>query len=166
MQLLAPQKYMHIFIGDINVLNDFLTAQKQSIDRLIIDGKKCIRKNDLLCEFAKKYNFPEYFGYNWDAFEECMLDLDLDTQKSFVNVISDFEYVLFDSENDLNTFLRILVEVSNSRTQGKLYNNIYEVPPTPFHVIFHSRNEVSMETRFISLFTQMNYHAFEVIRRE
>ena len=33
------------------------------------------RKDDLLLELAQSLRFPDYFGQNWDALEECMRDL-------------------------------------------------------------------------------------------
>ncbi len=41
----------------------------------LIDGDDITDKDSFFNEFAKKLNFPAYFGKNWDAFYDCMTDL-------------------------------------------------------------------------------------------
>jgi hypothetical protein len=33
------------------------------------------RKRNVLAKYAVQLRFPRYFGWNWDAFEECLNDL-------------------------------------------------------------------------------------------
>ncbi len=37
-----------------------------------IDGVRLTSKQGMLAAFAEALAFPEYFGHNWDALEECL----------------------------------------------------------------------------------------------
>jgi RNAse (barnase) inhibitor barstar len=41
----------------------------------VVDGKNADNKENFLKAWADGLDFPHYFGYNWDAFEDCLLDL-------------------------------------------------------------------------------------------
>ena len=41
-----------------------------------INGEAIKDKQDLFDIFSKKLNFPSYFGNNWDAFWDCITDLE------------------------------------------------------------------------------------------
>lgn len=54
------------------------------IELVVIEGDKITDKNSLFKEFSEKLSFPDYFGFNWDAFSDCMTDLSwLETENSF-----------------------------------------------------------------------------------
>ncbi|MCT9929471.1 barstar family protein [Planotetraspora sp. A-T 1434] len=40
----------------------------------LLDGHRCRTKESLLTHWAGRLSFPGYFGRNWDAFEECLID--------------------------------------------------------------------------------------------
>ncbi len=40
-----------------------------------IDGESITSKLDLMAALAEALRFPEYFGANWDAVDECLRDL-------------------------------------------------------------------------------------------
>ena len=46
-------------------------------------------KNAVLAALAKALAFPEYFGHNWDAFYDCLLDLEEETGDGTLLVLRD-----------------------------------------------------------------------------
>lgn len=48
---------------------------KSDLFHTMIDGKDCLSTKALFKTFSKKLAFPDYFGKNWDAFNECINDL-------------------------------------------------------------------------------------------
>ncbi|MDA3800291.1 MAG: barstar family protein [Kiritimatiellae bacterium] len=46
-------------------------------------------KNEVLAVFAKQLNFPDYFGWNWDALYDCLCDLSWISEKTIRIVHAD-----------------------------------------------------------------------------
>ncbi len=94
------------------------------------------RKRRVLNEYARQLRFPAYFGWNWDAFEECLRDLSwLEGVKEIVIVHRD---VPFDSSPEQQeTYLAILHDlVMATGSHGR-----------QFHVLFPRREEHAVTSR-------------------
>ena len=52
-----------------------------------IAGENIRTKADLMAAIAEAMNFPEYFGKNWDALDECLRDLNWISAKGYVLII-------------------------------------------------------------------------------
>ena len=48
----------------------------QGIQIFYLDGREVYDKQSFLRKIAAVMKFPNYFGYNWDALDECITDLD------------------------------------------------------------------------------------------
>jgi len=51
------------------------TAKSGGFAYFHIEGQKLTKKEQFLNHAALAMHFPEYFGDNWDAFEDCLTDL-------------------------------------------------------------------------------------------
>jgi hypothetical protein len=101
----------------------------------IVSGAKCKTKSGLLAEFARALSFPDYFGHNWDALEECLADLDWLPARGYVIMVTEADQVLtkLDDEDDYETFIEILSEAGeawSSKQSGAVAGE-----GTPFHTV-------------------------------
>lgn len=62
--------------GEIKIDELSSLCQQHGFQFFHIEGKDIANKTDLLKASAKVMSFPAYFGSNWDAFEDCITDLD------------------------------------------------------------------------------------------
>ena len=59
-------------------------------------GKNCKTEDDFLREVASSFQFPDYYGENWAAFDECIQDLEwLNFSRIFV-LFDDFRLAFRD----------------------------------------------------------------------
>ena len=100
----------------------------------IIKGRHCKTPANLFAEFARALEFPDYFGHNWDALEECLADLEWLPAKGYILLITDAAHVLSDDEAEYETFLEILCDAGEAWGNGQAGMGARRA--TPFHVLF------------------------------
>ena len=87
-----------------------------------------------MTEFARALDFPDYFGHNLDALEECLADLEWLPAKGYTLLITDAAKVLPDDEEEYETFLEILRDAGEAWGNGQAGMGARRA--TPFHVLF------------------------------
>ena len=97
---------------------------------LCVDLSVIANRQDLLEAFAEDLNFPEYFGQNWDALEECLADLEWLPAKGYVLLLTAAEMILPEDEEDYATFLEVLSDAGEAWGSGMEAKR-----PKPFHVV-------------------------------
>ena len=77
---------------------------------LVLDGEKLKNKEQLLKALKEGLCFPDYFGFNWDALQDCITDLSWLQGIIKVNVvIKNSSKLLNDEEaSSLQVFLDIM----------------------------------------------------------
>jgi len=95
------------------------------------------RLSSLYDEFAAALQFPYYFGENWNAFSECITDLEWITGDVYVLVITDSKKVLAEESNDQLEALINVLEAAGSEWSHPVENSqAWDRPGVAFHVIF------------------------------
>jgi RNAse (barnase) inhibitor barstar len=84
----------------------------------VIRGRKCRSTEGLFMEIAEAMKFPDYFGHNWDALEECLADLEWLTAKGYVLCFTEAELILSDEEDEFATFLEVLNDAGEAWASG------------------------------------------------
>jgi len=104
----------------------------------MIEGTKCLSKEDLFDEFALKLKFPDYFGANWDAFDECLNDLHWLASEKYILFIKDFDYILVDQIDEFDTFIDILKLTVDEWFSGRLGT----LSTSSFQIVIQSTNHL------------------------
>ena len=100
----------------------------------VIKGRLCKTPATLFAEFARALAFPDYFGHNWDALEECLADLEWLQAKGYILLITDAASVLSNDETEYETFLEILRDAGEAWGSGQAGMGARRA--IPFHVLF------------------------------
>jgi RNAse (barnase) inhibitor barstar len=106
-----------------------------------IEGNNCKSLEDLFSEFARAFQFPDYFGGNWAALDECINDLEWLPSSNYVVLIKNANLVLDSEPKQLQTLLRILRNTAIEWGLGRQYDD-FPTEPTPFHIIFHGEKDM------------------------
>jgi RNAse (barnase) inhibitor barstar len=97
-----------------------------------IHGKKCTTPTGIFNEFARALDFPDYFGHNWDALEECLADLEWLPAKGYVILVTEAQCVIPDEEEEYETLLEVLSDAGEAWSKGQTADG----RRAPFHVLF------------------------------
>ncbi len=60
---------------EVNIEKLSSLCEEYGFQLFYINGKNVTSKAEFFQASAETMNFPDYFGYNWDAFNDCINDL-------------------------------------------------------------------------------------------
>jgi hypothetical protein len=112
--LLQPKApWLHLLVASESEVCDRMLAMQESasgkVVARLIRGHKAKRTAVLFDEFAAALQFPCYFGENWDAFEECLNDLEWLPGDAYVLFITNSNRLLEEeSPEELRQLLDLL----------------------------------------------------------
>jgi RNAse (barnase) inhibitor barstar len=79
-----------------------------------IDGKNIERKEQLLNHVATALHFPNHFGQNWDALEECLTDLEWVDGDGYLIYFDHIDGLLSAHPDQFATFVEIVRDAVES----------------------------------------------------
>ena len=111
--------WAHLLVhAEGEALDKLLSVPAQFVTKTV-SGKKCKTKAGLLDEFARVFSFPDYFGHNWDAFEDMINDLSWAAAPGYVLLYDHAAPFALAAPGDFLTALDILRTASGRwRTDG------------------------------------------------
>lgn len=99
--------YKCVFSDD-EILNFIISRQNQkdALGIRLCRGSKMRNLKGFFDEVSAAFQFPYYFGNNWNAFDDCMSDLSWLQSSKYIMIISNAEHILLE-ENEIE-FKRFL----------------------------------------------------------
>lgn len=76
-------------------------------ETVVVVPRGIARKDQLFSLYARALKFPDYFGGNWDAFEECLRDLSWLPQPVSLRIVHEGHPFRLDS-SELKTYVQIV----------------------------------------------------------
>jgi len=111
---------------------DQLLAAPAGFSLASLNGRNCATAPGFFEEMARAFKFPAYFGHNWDALEECLMDLEWLPAKGYVLIITEAE-ALLPIPRDYDMFLALLKHVGSAWAAGQ--GGAASGKGIPFHTV-------------------------------
>ena len=96
--LRSREPWLHVLLaGESDVCDALWSLERSSKGRAVcrvVRGHKAITEADFFDECAAAWQFPYYFGENWDALEECLTDLEWLPAEAYVFCVTQAVHLL------------------------------------------------------------------------
>ncbi len=110
---LSQKQPAGIYRFDSNATVEFLRGEAENAGWKIyfLNGKTIRDKKTFLEQIARAIKFPDYFGKNWDALQDCLTDLQGIQVKGYVLVFESPERFIKSSPDDWAVALDVFKSV-------------------------------------------------------
>jgi hypothetical protein len=136
------------------------TSATCSVAARLIRGQKATTVAALFDEFAAALQFPPYFGENWDAFDECLSDLEWLQADAYVLFILNAVRVLEKgSPEEARQFWTLLARIGAEWAKAVEGNRPRSAKT--FHAVLQCTHEDQARLRKDLKDTQVAYHVIQ-----
>ncbi|MCA9838699.1 MAG: barstar family protein [Trueperaceae bacterium] len=89
--------------------------EKEGYFAVLVDRAPVFNKDTLLHAFYQGCEFPAYFGFNWDALEDCLLDFSWIIAEMYVLIFQNYEVLRERTPEVAETLEAIIKDVALAR---------------------------------------------------
>ena len=125
-------------------------AWKLATDGMVtrmLRGSKMRQLESLYDEIGAALQFPDYFGENGPAFDECITDLSWLPGDCYLLVVTDGARLLEDMPREFGLFLSALLRAAKSWAEPVERGEWWDRPARAFHVAFQAERTDSESLR-------------------
>ncbi len=108
----------HLPHGTINALLTGAAAAGCLVLR--VDLAAACNKEQMLAAIARALRFPEWFGHNWDALTDCLLDMGWLPAMGYVIILEHCDGIHGRAESDFVTLMQTFQEAANTWREDEL----------------------------------------------
>ena len=83
-----------------------------------IDGTQCQTIESFLKQIGRAFSFPNYYGENLDALNDCINDLSWISKNNYILIINNFESFIIENKKDRKDMIDFFSEVSEQWKLG------------------------------------------------
>lgn len=94
----------------------------------VLDSDRIVDSPSLFQEFATVFQFPEYFGHNWDALKDCLTELDGHEVDRYIITIDKLDRFIANDSSQWTSFLEVCKSVVE----------YWQDTETPVYILLHS----------------------------
>jgi hypothetical protein len=142
--LRLERPWLHLLVATESDACDLVTAlpgvHQCRLAVRIVRGQKARTTPALFDEFAAALQFPCYFGENWDAFSECLADLDWLPGEGYILLILQGARLLDQEPAERFQLLVSILEQAGDEW-SKPARGSRPRPPHPFHVVLQCSDQ-------------------------
>lgn len=134
----AAGPWLHPFVASESAAWDFLVSlssmEKPRVIGRRVRGNKARTVQGWFDECSASWQFPYYFGENWNAFDECLTDLEWLPADAYILLVTNSPLLLeVEPPEELTTLLTILE--SAGREWSQEITGQFPRQPRAFHVL-------------------------------
>ena len=133
----------HLLAGGTQEVDQYVAKARyeagQRLTVIVLRGSKMQSMDGFYDELAAALQFPLYFGRNWNALDECLVDLEWLPSEAYLLVLADASAVLKTAgAGDAEAFWKLLARSSKEWSEGASLGGGLIRKPTPFHVVLQA----------------------------